>query len=78
MQITAFFSPFLFSAGVGVAAVDDDDNGYNGVVDLAANRFVFVCVLMKARFVAAAVVCKECGFDGIQLHSAHGYLLSRY
>jgi 2,4-dienoyl-CoA reductase-like NADH-dependent reductase (Old Yellow Enzyme family) len=35
-------------------------------------------VEVKERFVHAASVCKECGFDGIQIHSAHGYLLSSF
>lgn len=30
------------------------------------------------RFVFAALQCYEMGFDGIQLHSAHGYLLSQF
>ncbi len=29
-------------------------------------------------FVRAAKVCKEAGFTGIQIHSAHGYLLSQF
>ena len=28
------------------------------------------------RFVEAAVVCEEVGFTGVQIHAAHGYLLS--
>lgn len=33
---------------------------------------------IKQKFVYAAKVCQECGFDGVQLHSAHGYLLSSF
>ena len=33
---------------------------------------------MAQRFIDAAVVCEACGFDGVQLHSAHGYLLSSF
>eukprot|EP00929_Paragymnodinium_shiwhaense_P023893 TRINITY_DN14851_c0_g1_i1.p1 TRINITY_DN14851_c0_g1~~TRINITY_DN14851_c0_g1_i1.p1 ORF type:complete len:356 (+),score=73.48 TRINITY_DN14851_c0_g1_i1:472-1539(+) len=33
---------------------------------------------IKQRFVHAAKICKQCGFDGVQLHSAHGYLLSSF
>ncbi|MGF1465608.1 MAG: NADH:flavin oxidoreductase/NADH oxidase family protein [Sandaracinaceae bacterium] len=30
------------------------------------------------RFVHAATVCQQTGFDGVQIHSAHGYLLSEF
>lgn len=33
---------------------------------------------VKDRFVHAAKVCQEAGFDGIEIHSAHGYLLSSF
>jgi len=30
------------------------------------------------QFVFAAKLCKDCGFDGVQIHNAHGYLLSSF
>merc|ERR1719329_1472183 len=33
---------------------------------------------VRQRFVDAAKVCEEVGFDGVQLHCAHGYLLSSF
>ena len=30
------------------------------------------------KFADAAKVCKECGFTGVQIHGAHGYLLSSF
>ena len=31
-----------------------------------------------ARFVHAATVCKQVGFHGVEIHAAHGYLLSSF
>lgn len=33
---------------------------------------------VRRRFVDAAKVCEQVGFDGVQLHCAHGYLLSSF
>eukprot|EP00514_Thraustochytrium_sp_LLF1b_P006526 CAMPEP_0184532662 /NCGR_PEP_ID=MMETSP0198_2-20121128/14294_1 /TAXON_ID=1112570 /ORGANISM="Thraustochytrium sp., Strain LLF1b" /LENGTH=454 /DNA_ID=CAMNT_0026925289 /DNA_START=47 /DNA_END=1411 /DNA_ORIENTATION=- len=33
---------------------------------------------IKARFLHTATICKQTGFDGVELHGAHGYLISSF
>lgn len=42
----------------------------------APNRHVQQCTYIQGNFYSAAKQMKECGFDGVQIHCAHGYLLS--
>jgi len=55
----------------------------SGVIDFSTNLESKEMSLddiedVKSNFVNAALRCKEAGFDGVQVHAAHGYLLSKF
>jgi 2,4-dienoyl-CoA reductase-like NADH-dependent reductase (Old Yellow Enzyme family) len=58
-------------AGELVTASDDPETGARGL----SPGEVEVCV---ADFVAAARRAEQAGFDGVELHGAHGYLLAQF
>lgn len=51
-----------------------DFEGISGVKEMTKEDIK----VMKEAFVNGAIRAKKAGFDGIQLHVAHGYLLSRF
>jgi 2,4-dienoyl-CoA reductase-like NADH-dependent reductase (Old Yellow Enzyme family) len=58
--------------GIGAVAVTEDDQEVVTQADSQAQKDLFDA------FVQGAVNAKEIGFDGIELHGAHGYLLDSF
>ena len=57
--------------GVPQCPSDDEKTGSKAMTDDQVEAFI-------ADYIAAAVRCKTAGFDGVELHGAHGYLLSEF
>ncbi|KAK3234010.1 hypothetical protein CYMTET_55723 [Cymbomonas tetramitiformis] len=64
---------------VGPSGIAFDDANPEAPSDCTTRALSFREILdIQTRFVQAALVAKQCGFDGVQIHSAHGYLLSSF
>ncbi|WP_026883643.1 NADH:flavin oxidoreductase [Clostridium akagii] len=55
-------------------SVIEDEPTVSGATEMTKEDIQF----MKDAFVGGAIRAKKAGFDGVQLHVAHGYLLSRF
>lgn len=52
-----------------------EDSGYKTTPDEMTPPEI---LLIQSAFADAALRAKEAGFDGVQMHVAHGYLLSKF
>ena len=50
---------------------DDEETGARGLTLTEVHQ-------LRDDFIAAAVRCEKAGFDGIEIHGAHGYILSQF
>lgn len=59
---------------IGQAPVSASDDEETGARALSTDEVV----QLRDDFIAAAVRCDRAGFDGIELHGAHGYMLAQF
>ncbi|HLV41790.1 MAG TPA: NADH:flavin oxidoreductase [Brumimicrobium sp.] len=59
---------------IGEAPVCPSDNEGTGARALTITEVK----QLKVDFVAAALRAKECGYDGVEVHGAHGYILTQF
>ena len=59
---------------IGAAPVCPSDDEETGARALTTNEVLE----LVADFVAAAVRCEKAGFDGVELHGAHGYIICQF
>lgn len=68
---------YLTKTPVGPSAIPLDpplDAMFNNCRELSHQEILEII----QRFAYAAKVCQECGFGGVQIHGAHGYLVSQF
>jgi 2,4-dienoyl-CoA reductase-like NADH-dependent reductase (Old Yellow Enzyme family) len=59
---------------IGQAPVCPSDNEKTGARALSKDEVQ----QLKSDFISAAVRAKECGYNGVEVHGAHGYILSQF
>ena len=68
----------LGQATVAPSAVALDLGAQSGLFGLPRAMSAEEIAEVQARFVATAVLAERAGFDGVEIHAAHGYLLSQF
>ena len=61
-------------AQTGMDVVSSSDDPQTGARAMTVDEIEVVI----EKFIAAAVRCEKAGFDGVELHGAHGYLLAQF
>ncbi|CAJ0954895.1 unnamed protein product, partial [Mesorhabditis belari] len=74
-QTPEFLNPHPKSASDVKLEIDFHGMGFGKPVPLTAAEIKDEVI---TRFVESAKICVEAGFDGIQVHAAHGYLLAQF